>query len=298
MKHITVLTGGASTERAVSLRSGKAVADALTATGYAVTMADPQDGIQHIGTSDTVFIALHGAGGEDGTVQRQLRARGIAYTGPGVGASELCFNKARYKQLLAEHTIHVPQSQTVTASTVWDAPLLRQPFVLKPVDGGSSIDTFIMRDPSLVDREAVNMALAKYPTMLLEELITGTEITVGILGETALPVIEIIPPADTEFDYENKYNGKTQELCPPPHVSPEQQKQAQELALRIHRLTSCEDMSRTDMILTPNGKLVVLETNTIPGLTDQSLYPKAAAAAGISMQQLVDTLAKQASAKA
>jgi len=297
MKHITVLAGGPSNERAVSLRSGKAVTEALTAAGYATTIVDPQDGLQNINTTDIVFIALHGALGEDGTIQRQLETRGIAYTGSGVAASKLCFNKERYKQLLTEHGILVPQSETVTAASVWNNPLIQQPFVLKPVDGGSSIDTFIVRNPAQANRNAIRAALAKYPAMLLEELIVGTEITVGILNEAALPVIEIIPPADAEFDYENKYNGKTQELCPSLTISQAKQKEAQRLAKRIHQLAGCQDVSRTDMIIDSEGKLVVLETNTIPGMTEQSLYPKAAATAGIPMQQLVDMLVKQAAVR-
>jgi D-alanine-D-alanine ligase len=123
--------------------------------------------------------------------------------------------------------------------------------------------------------------------MLLEELIEGTEITVPILGDQALPVIEIIPPQGKEFDYENKYNGTTQELCPPQHVSAEKQQEAQRLAEKIHKAAGVRHLSRTDIIIDENGKLWVLELNTIPGLTDQSLFPKAAAAAGINMQQLM-----------
>jgi D-alanine-D-alanine ligase len=134
--------------------------------------------------------------------------------------------------------------------------------------------------------------------MLLEELIDGQEITVAVLADKVLPVIEIIPPQDAEFDYENKYNGKTQELCPPQHISEDIQKQAQELALRIHKELGLRDFSRTDiMIRRSDSKLFVLETNTIPGLTDQSLLPKAAAVGGINMPTFVKMLVEAARAR-
>ena len=133
--------------------------------------------------------------------------------------------------------------------------------------------------------------------MLLEELVEGIEITVAVVGDQALPVIEIIPPEAGEFDYENKYNGRSQELCPPEHVAEDIQAEARDLALRTHNLTGCRDFSRTDMILTPLGELWILETNTIPGMTDQSLLPKAAAAAGIPMPLLCDRLVQMALAR-
>jgi D-alanine-D-alanine ligase len=130
--------------------------------------------------------------------------------------------------------------------------------------------------------------------MLLEELIEGVEITVPVLGDKALPVVEIIPPVGGEFDYENKYNGATQELCPPPHVSAEKQKEAQSVAERIHKEVGARHISRTDLILDKNGKLWVLEINTMPGLSDQSLTPLAAKAAGMDMQQLVQKFLQMA----
>jgi D-alanine-D-alanine ligase len=171
--------------------------------------------------------------------------------------------------------------------------LAKQPFVLKPNDGGSSIDTFIMRDPQKVNATAIKQAFSRHKTMLLQELINGVEITVAVTrmnDHAALPVIEIIPPADGEFDYENKYNGKTQELCPPEHVGRENQRKAQALAKQVHDLTRCQDVSRTDMIITPDDKIYILETNTMPGMTEESLVPKAAAADGISMSKLCSAL--------
>jgi D-alanine-D-alanine ligase len=126
--------------------------------------------------------------------------------------------------------------------------------------------------------------------MLLEELIDGTELTVPVLGATSLPVIEIIPPKNQEFDYENKYNGATQELCPPQHIDTPKQQEAQRLAELIHNQVGARHLSRTDIILDREGKMWVLELNTMPGLTDQSLFPKAAQSSGMSMPQLVQRL--------
>jgi D-alanine-D-alanine ligase len=299
MLSILLLAGGSSDERAVSLRSGAAVCTALQAGGYQVKVVDPADGLAQelLESCDVVFPVLHGFGGEDGSVQQLLDDLGLCYVGSGVAASQVCFDKWAYKALLQKHELPVPGGELVTASSLRNSPLIKQPFVLKPYDGGSSVDTFIVRDVAQVDWSALETSLKQYSEMLLEALIEGAEITVGVLGDTALPVIEIIPPASGEFDYDNKYNGKTQELCPPKHISANVQKRAQDLALQIHRLCGCRDFSRTDFIVTNTDELRILETNTIPGMTEQSLLPKAAATAGFSMEQTVDQLVKLALAR-
>jgi D-alanine-D-alanine ligase len=296
MIKVIVLAGGTSDEREVSLRSGAAVAKALGSASneYEVTSLDPADGLENLlprlKQADVVFPVLHGAGGEDGTLQKFLEDHKIKYVGSDRWASALCFDKAGYTKLLAKHHVLVPATQLVNYNEFQASPLRKKPFVLKPNDGGSSIDTFIVRNPQRVDHDAIEQAFASHTKMLLQELIEGVEITVALLGDEALPVIEIIPPADGEFDYENKYNGQTQELCPPKHINEENQKKAQDLATRIHNLTRCHDLSRTDMIITKHDELYVLETNTIPGLTEESLVPKAANVAGISMLNLCSKL--------
>lgn len=298
MKHVIVLAGGTSSEREVSLRSGAAVAAALQTAGYNVTQLDPAEGLADkvdiLAAADMVFPVLHGTGGEDGTIQQFLEEHGIRFVGSDSRASALCFDKWRYTQLLQDKDIMMPATELVDATAFLASPLTAQPFVLKPNDGGSSIDTFIIRDAHNYNQAMLSDALTRHNTMLLQELITGTEITIGVLGDTPLPVVEIIPPQNGEFDYENKYNGATQELCPPLHVSNDLQAKAQALALRIHTLTGCKSMSRTDMIIAKDQTLYVLETNTIPGMTDQSLYPKAARTAGIPMSELVDRLVRSA----
>lgn len=299
---VMVLAGGDSPEREVSLRSGESVARALKQAGYEVSQADPAIGLQKLlpdlKSVDVVFPALHGSGGEDGKLQRFLEREAIKFVGSGSSASDLCFNKASYDNLLKKNGILTPATELVTYAQYAASALARQPYVLKPNGGGSSIDTIIIRDIQKKNQATIRQAFDHYGHLLLQELISGTEITVAMLGNNSLPVIEIVPPEHQEFDYENKYNGETREICPPEHVGPEQQAAAQALAERIHHLCGCLDMSRTDIIVGAGGKLYVLETNTIPGLTDQSLLPKAAAAAGISIASLCDQLVQAALARA
>jgi D-alanine-D-alanine ligase len=293
---IHVVCGGTSNEREVSLRSGRAVATALHDAGYDAELLDSKDiPLDVIADCDVVFPVLHGAGGEDGSIQAELEARGVAYVGTGPEASRLCFDKWQYRQKIIAAGLPMAEAALVKADSYLKHQLTQNAYVLKPLTGGSSIDTYIVRNPTSAPKEQIAASFARYGDMLLEQLIVGTELTVGILDETPLPVIEIIPPSDGEFDYENKYNGKTQELCPPQHVSEDVQKQAQALALKAHQLTRCRDFSRTDIMSeTASGKLYLLETNTIPGMTDQSLLPKMAATAGISMPELCKQLVEMA----
>ncbi|MBC7581946.1 D-alanine--D-alanine ligase [Aeromicrobium sp.] len=295
MANIHVISGGTSDERAVSLRSGAAVAAGLEAAGHSVRILDSATiGIDEIAAADAVFLALHGAGGEDGTVQAQLETRDVKFVGTDSVASALCFDKWRYRQFV-QTDLPLPDGALVTLDEFSGHPLSQQPFVLKPFDGGSSVDTFIIRDVQSIPVEAVRASFDKHGKMLLEQLIVGIELTVGVLIDKAIGIVEIIPPSDGEFDYENKYNGMTQELCPPEHLSATVQAEARKLAETAHRITGCRDFSRTDLMLEQSsGKLFVLETNTIPGMTDQSLFPKAALSAGITMSQLCDQLVQLA----
>jgi D-alanine-D-alanine ligase len=286
---VLVLLGGISTEREVSLRSGRAVADALKAAGHEVYEYDPQNGnaglVEFTGRVDCVFPILHGKGGEDGTIQAELEKLGFKYLGSDSEVSKLCFDKTAFKEILNKLSILTPKGEVVTKENIKLSELIHKPYVLKPIEGGSTIDAFIIREP--LSHSYNPDIFHKYPHMLLEGLIEGTEITVPVLGNKALPVIEIIPPEGKEFDYENKYNGATQELCPPKNVPADKQKEAQELTERIHEETGARHISRTDFIIGKDGRLWCLELNTIPGMTPTSLLPKSAAAAGMNMQQLV-----------
>jgi D-alanine--D-alanine ligase len=292
MLKIIILYGGRSSERTISLRSGQAVYDAIAdCPDYDARLVD-YDGTFEAAVFtgiDIVFIALHGSGGEDGAVQAQLDAIGVSYVGTGSEASARCFNKATFREFCLQHTIPIPAGTVVDATSFWNSEITKQPFVLKPIDGGSSIDTFIIRDVTSMNRQQLIEAFERNKTMLLEQLIPGVEITVGVLQNRVLPVVEIIPPHNGEFDYINKYNGKSQELCPPRNVRLLQQRQAQQLALRIHELSNCQDFSRTDMIVSESC-ITVLETNTLPGMTAESLYPFAVRQAGLDMRALVRTL--------
>jgi D-alanine-D-alanine ligase len=295
MTKIHVLAGDKYSERDVSLRSGAAVAEALKNTAYDVAIRDPSKvPLEEIADCDAVFPALHGMGGEDGSLQAALESRGVRYVGSDSVASALCFDKERYRQVISSAGLPVAKGALVQADTYQTHALAGAPYVLKPFDGGSSIDTYIVRDPADAPHKRIQATFQAHPTMLMEALITGSELTVGVLEDQALPVIEIIPPADGEFDYENKYNGATQELCPPQHVSEAVQAAAQELALQAHKITGCRDLSRTDIMCDEAGNLYILETNTLPGMTNQSLFPKAAAAAGIDMSSLCAQLVELA----
>jgi D-alanine-D-alanine ligase len=291
MSSILVICGGTSAERDVSLRSGAAVMAALQQAGHAVTSFDSAENLPDrlFKTPDVVFPLLHGAGGEDGVLQARLEALNVPYVGSDSRASALCFDKWTYKRLLQD-SFTLPEGELVTATSFAASPLRKHPFVLKPHDGGSSVDTFIVRDPDSFTAEP----FATHERMLLERLVEGQELTVGILGDTPLPVIEIIPPQDGEFDYDNKYNGRTTELCPPLHIDSAIQAEAQHVALEAHRRTGCRHLSRSDFMVDKNGTLYLLETNTIPGMTNESLLPKMAATAGMDMPELCDKLVRMA----
>jgi len=304
MKHslrVLILYGGYSGEREVSLRSGANVATHVRDHGHDVILADPAaDGFDLewlANTCDIVLPILHGAGGEDGVLQAQLEKMGKPFFGSGSVACRLTFDKAAYRTFITEQGIQMAAGEVVNRQQFKSSKLRQKPYVLKPVDGGSSVDTVILHDLSdEPDDSYFDELFSRYETMLLEELIEGHELTVGVLEDKPLPVILIVPPESETFDYENKYNGRTQEIVKPKNVSATHQRKAQQLALKIHKLTGCRHMSRTDMILAQDGTLYVLETNTIPGLTDQSLLPKSAAAAGHDMAALVSRFVNLAEA--
>lgn len=294
--HYIVLGGGSSPEKDVSRRSAAAVVEALVELGHETTYVDPAtvsaaELIERASNSDGVLPILHGAGGEDGEVQAMLESAGVPYLGPDVTACEATYDKTVFKRILEKHDLPTPKWSIVNRGNWLNEPLAKKPFVVKTFSGGSSIDTFIVRSFPYDDTPILE-ALDRYGEMLIEELIAGHEITVGVLGNDALPVVEIIPPDGKEFDYENKYNGATRELCPPVNISEDLQIQAQDLALKTHIATRCRHLSRTDIMINSEGNMFIIDTNTIPGLTKQSLYPKAAAQAGYSWTKLVEEFIK------
>lgn len=288
MAKIYVLGGGISDERDVSLRSSAEVLRAAEALGYNVEFIDPKISKDYLlaTNSDIVLPILHGKFGEDGVLQAELEERNIPFLGAGSESSKNSFDKWLTRQILEQNDIKMPKAALVTYSDYFGHDISKMPHVLKIVDGGSSIGTYIIRDPS-DGSEAELKDIFQDQKLVLEQLIIGTEITVPILGENALPVIEIIPPPDGEFDYENKYNGRTRELCPPENVSDAAQKQVRQIAEQVHNVMACRHFSRVDIMIDENDQQYVLEINTIPGLTAQSLFPQAARVAGMTMEQLV-----------
>lgn len=286
MTAIFVLGGGLSDERDVSLRSSAEVLRAVEQLGYQSVFVDPAEkDITEVATSsDIVLPILHGKHGEDGEIQRTLENNKLPFLGADSNSSGYCFDKWKTREILLKYSIPMPNGEYLTYQEYEENSLAYKPHVLKIVDGGSSIGTYIQRGSEPLKN---SKDLFSGNKLVLEELIIGNEITVSILGDSALPVVEIIPPVDGEFDYENKYNGKTEELCPPLNVPKDIQAKAQTLALEVHQAMKCRHFSRVDVMVDSSDNLYVLEINTIPGLTAQSLFPKAAAAAGMNMNELI-----------
>lgn len=294
---ILVIGGGPSEERVISSLSSKAVFDSLEYQGYPVEYFD-WDGstkwfTENLSRFDIVLPVLHGAGGEDGVIQKILEDARVSYLGSNSQVSELCFDKTRSLKKMSNLGITIPEGEIVTLNEYKAHSLYNAPHVLKPFDGGSSIDTYILADPKDRPEELIVQSFKKHPTMLVEQFIEGVEITVPILDGELLPTIEIRPPKNGTFDYINKYNGATIELCPAEHLSQQQQQIANEWALKIYRSFGCRHLARIDMIVA-NDNIYVLEVNTLPGMTDKSLFPKASAAIGINFDALVVRLVELA----
>ncbi len=285
-RKIAVLAGGPSCEREISLLSGRAVFDALYSKGYSVLMIDPDDGIAERLKKENVemaFLALHGTFGEDGTIQRLLDEAGIPYTGCGARVSEIAFDKASAQRLYREAGVPVPDFQVLKKENSFEG-LGQFPVVVKPAKGGSSVGISIVTDRQDFKR-ALEEAFRYSDTVLVEQYIQGRELTVGFLGEEALPVVEVI--AQRKFyDYEAKYGNAGTRYEFPAKLSPKEEKAVVETARTAYQALGCDVMGRVDVILHGDGKPYVLEINTIPGLTAKSLLPKAAQARGIDFPGL------------
>lgn len=279
--NITVMLGGPSAEREVSLRTGAAVAGALRSLGHQVHELDPKtpDWVLPAGTQ-VVFLALHGTYGEDGTVQAQLEALGMPYTGCDAGASRLAFDKVLTKERCVQAGVPTAKFVVVnSAATPWPRGW-QPPVVVKPVRQGSSVGLqFVER---VADWPAALKEALRYDTdVLVEEKIEGRETTVGILAGEALPVVEVRVKQGT-YDYRNKYTpGSSEYFCPAPFDC-EITRRIQTAALGAFQAVGGRDYARVDVMVRANGDPVVLEVNTLPGMTETSLLPKAAAAAGLS----------------
>jgi D-alanine-D-alanine ligase len=279
---LAVLKGGPSAEREVSLRSGAACAEALREAGYEVVdvVIDDANFVVPDGT-DLAFLAVHGTFGEDGQLQDILSARGIPFTGADAAASRVCIDKDQTKARLAQAGVPVPPGQLVSRIGEITLPL---PLFLKPNTLGSSVGSTPVFTPEEL-APALASALRYGAPALVERFIRGRELTVGVLGDQVLPIVEI-RPLDGFYDYTNKYTkGRTEYFCPA-DLSPELTALIQKYALTAHRAVGEAVYSRIDFLLEKDANPWCLEINTIPGMTATSLLPKAAAAVGITFPQL------------
>ena len=294
---IGVLAGGPSNEREISLKSGKAVHKALVEEGCDSVFLDIKDDLHDIikkQNIDVAFVALHGRFGEDGTVQKMLESGGVPYTGSGPEASRLALDKIAAKEIFDKNGIPIPDYMVLEKGRfdIRQLHTMGLPLVVKPQFEGSSIGLSVVRTREDI-RKALDKAFEYGSTALVEKFINGRELTVGMLGDRALPVIEIVTK-NRVYDYTAKYSDpETRYLVPAPIDEPAAAK-AKELARRAHASLGCRFFSRVDMMMDPSGKIFVLEVNTIPGMTERSLLPKAAAASGLNFGKLCLMLVEDA----
>lgn len=300
--HIAVLMGGWSAEREVSLSSGNGVADALEKNGHKVTRVDMDRNVAQVLTAirpDVVFNALHGVPGEDGSVQGMLDLMQIPYTHSGLATSVIAIDKELTKQQLVPAGIPMPKGKIVSSASLYEADPLPRPYVLKPVNEGSSVGVAIVTDDSNygnpIGRD-VTGPWQEFDELLAEPFIKGRELTTAVLGGKALCVTEL-KTAQGFYDYAAKYTeGLTQHVCPA-DIPAEIEKLCLDYALRAHQVLGCKGTSRTDFRWDDEqgaAGLFVLETNTQPGMTPLSLVPEQAKQAGISYEQLVEIIVREA----
>ncbi|MDD5084559.1 MAG: D-alanine--D-alanine ligase [Candidatus Omnitrophica bacterium] len=292
MRRVGVLLGGDSSEREISVRSGRAIACALAGVGVDVveidTKSSPREEIRKHDI-EIAFIALHGKGGEDGRIQKILEELGIPYTGSDAVSSEQAFDKGETKKIFMMKGVPTPNFCVVSKND-WQEKIqsLRFPVFVKPLRDGSSIGVFMVEEPGGLEA-SLELEFAKYSRLLIEERISGRELTVGILGEDALPVIELLPKRPF-YDYEAKYTKGLTEYVVPARLGRYYGDLVREIALRAHRALALRDFSRVDIFLDSAGQPYVLEANSIPGFTETSLLPKAARASGIDFPNLCLTI--------
>jgi D-alanine-D-alanine ligase len=313
-RRVAVLSGGSSLERNVSLRSGAYAQDALRRLGHDAIAIDPGPELVaqlRAAAPDAAFIALHGGEGEDGTVQELLQAIELPYTGSGPAACMRCADKALAKYLMHEAGIPTPAFAVFREAAVKDLGAggaledversLGFPLVIKPAVGGSALG-IKFADASAELPAAMVGAFSYDRKILIERYVAGRDLAVSVLdgggldgGPLALPVVEAIPREEAFYNYESRYEiGMTTFVCPA-ELPDDASTRAQELAVRVYRLLGCHGVARVDLMLDrDSGELSVLETNTVPGLTETSLLPLAADAAGIGFEQLIERVLESA----
>jgi D-alanine-D-alanine ligase len=296
-KRIGVIMGGRSAEREVSIKSGSAILSSLKRSGYDAIPIDMDEKISENIKGNNIgvaFIALHGPGGEDGSLQGLLEIIGIPYTGSGVLASALGLNKAASRKIFLYHNIQVPPFLIARRDERTDIEsILRKltfsfPLVVKPCCQGSSIGVSIVKEKKEL-KEGIDEAFRYDSEILIEKFIDGREIHVGILGDKPLGAIEILPKGEF-YDYEAKYvPGMSDHIFPAP-LEEGMYRRVLEAGLSAHNAIGCEGYGRTDCLVTGNGDIFILEVNTLPGMTETSLLPEIAAKSGIGFDALVEKI--------
>ena len=287
-RKIAVLMGGPGSEREVSLATGRGVSKALRSLGADVVEIDVcDDHFQLPNDTELAFNTIHGTFGEDGQLQKILEQRGIPYTGDGINSSEIAFDKIRTKEKFQQHGITTPTWEVIQPG---QRPTIPVPIVVKAPRQGSTVGVIIVKKESEID-SAISEAANYGRELLIEKFVSGLELTIGVLGEQALPILEIIPKGGF-YDFNNKYpflnpqaGGGAEHVCPA-NIDGEKTKEIQQLALRAFQAADLQVYGRVDVILSNAGEAFVLEVNTIPGMTEASLLPEAAAAAGIRYPDL------------
>lgn len=312
-KKIAVVYGGDSAEREVSILSGRAVHKALEELGYDATLVDVTDLLLNkadvsffkgSGRPDLAFLCVHGTRAEDGAIQGFFELMHVPYTGSGIQASAIAMDKQMTKTVISASGLPVPKGVLLTegegervilSPVEGRAPLPPLPLIVKPNAQGSTVGlSFVEKQEDL--QRAIEQAFAYDKEILIEEWVKGIEVSVPVASDQALPVVEIVP-ASGRYDFESKYTpGATEEICPA-RLTPEQTKICEELALKAHQTLGCKGVTRTDMIVAPD-RIVILEVNTLPGMTPTSLVPRSALAHGWSFNQLVEWMVTDGLAKA
>jgi D-alanine-D-alanine ligase len=301
-KHVAVLMGGWSSEREVSLRSGKACADALERRGYRVSRIDVARDVATVLSSlkpDAALNLLHGSPGEDGTIQGVLEILGIPYSHSGVMASSVAMQKDVAKTVMAAAGVPVAEGRTVSRQEAAKVHALPRPYVLKPVAEGSSVGVFIVTEEhEYPPQELTRPDWTHGETMLAERFIPGKELTCAVMGDRALDVIEIVT-GEKFYDFSAKYSPGGSKHILPASLLPVVYQEVRRLALTAHRALGCRGVSRADFRyddrIEGTGGLVCLEVNTQPGMTETSLVPELAAYAGITFDELVQWMVEDAS---
>jgi D-alanine-D-alanine ligase len=303
MKHVAVLMGGWSAERPVSLNSGKGCADALEARGYRVSRIDVGRDVAEVLAKlkpDVAFNALHGPYGEDGMIQGVLEILGIPYTHSGVLASALAVQKDLAKIVMQAAGVPVAPGLTVDRHEAARRHVMEPPYVLKPINEGSSLGVVIVKEGRAHPPQEVGRPDWPYTDRLLaERYVDGKELTCAVMGDKVFDIIEIQPVSEAFYGYDAKYAKGGSVHVLPAKIKPKIYHEVQELTLRAHRALGCRGVSRTDFRLDESkgesGELVCLEVNTQPGMTETSLVPDMAAYGGLSFGELVEWMVEDAS---